>query len=96
MKRHDVEVLGAIVLALALSCAAALHVIRSIVDIADDLCVATMSDKNLDPDLAALLAGRTPQEACRDTAIARLFADKVLAAQREAKAQLRKPVQVGP
>lgn len=73
------------------SCAAALHVVRSIVDIADDLCVASMSDPNLDPDLVKLLAGRTPREACNDAAIARPFLDNVKAGQRVAKMALARP-----
>jgi hypothetical protein len=83
--------LAGIVVAFAINCAAALHVIRTIVDIADDLCVATLSDPHLDPDAAALLAGRTAQEACKDAAVSRVFVDQVKGAQRASLATLRRP-----
>jgi hypothetical protein len=78
------------VLALLLfGCAAALHVIRTVIDIADDLCVATLSDPNLDPSMAVLLAGRTPQEACKAADVARVFVDQVKSAQRASLHQMK-------
>lgn len=75
------------------SCAAALHVVRTIVDVADDACMATFSDPKLDPEMAKVMAGRTARETCNDVAIARQFVDAQRAAQKLAKASLARPAQ---
>src|SRR5438552_3099977 len=61
----------------AIACAAALHVIRTIVDIADDLCMSTLSDQHLDAEAQTLLNGRTARQACDDVAVSRAFVDQV-------------------
>ncbi len=82
--------------ALAISCASALHTIRTIVDIADDLCVATFSDPNIDPEFAKIMAGRTAAETCKDAAVARQFTDQVKMGQKKALGALRSPSAVSP
>lgn len=88
MKREPVILAAALAL---VACAAALHTIRTIVDIADDMCMATFSDPHLSPELVKVAAGRTAREVCNDAAIARSFMDAQRAAQKFARASLARP-----
>jgi hypothetical protein len=66
-----------------------LTAVRTVVDIADELCLATLDDPKLDPELQRLLAGRTARQACNDAATARIFVDQVKSGQRRALGSLR-------